>query len=160
MFKIMFWQGSSKASPTWLQCLPPHQRQWWQRHVLPSSRHPVQFHEQVHLYLKLIVELHTPLIPVNLFSLQSSIVHVLYLSKNAKKSFCEISLLIACFHFFLVVLTESIIILYMYQYTLVFYRFEDAIPDFESVLKLNKDIACAHVNLGLIYMNHYENYHR
>ncbi|XP_052720831.1 uncharacterized protein LOC128192291 isoform X6 [Crassostrea angulata] len=39
-------------------------------------------------------------------------------------------------------------------------RFEDAIPDFESVLKLNKDIACAHVNLGLIYMNHYENYHR
>lgn len=95
----MFWQGSSKASPTWLQCLPPHQRQWWQRHVLPSSRHPVQFHEQVHLYLKLIVELHTPLIPVNLFSLQSSIVHVLYLSKNAKKSFCEISLLIACFPF-------------------------------------------------------------
>lgn len=95
----MFWQGSSKASSTWLQCLPPHQRQWWQRHVLPSSRHPVQFHEQVHLYLKLIVELHTPLIPVNLFSLQSSIVHVLYLSKNAKKSFCEISLLIACFHF-------------------------------------------------------------
>ncbi|XP_056011741.1 uncharacterized protein LOC125682590 isoform X3 [Ostrea edulis] len=39
-------------------------------------------------------------------------------------------------------------------------RFEDAIPDFDSVLKLNKDIACAHVNLGLIYMNHYENYHR
>ncbi|KAJ8298279.1 hypothetical protein KUTeg_024810, partial [Tegillarca granosa] len=37
---------------------------------------------------------------------------------------------------------------------------EDAIPDFESVLKLNKDIACAHVNLGLIFMNHYENYHR
>lgn len=64
------------------------------------------------------------------------------------------------FHFFLVVLTESIIILHMYQYALVFYRFEDAIPDFESVLKLNKDIACAHVNLGLIYMNHYENYHR
>lgn len=64
------------------------------------------------------------------------------------------------FHFFLVVLTESIIILHMYQYALVFHRFEDAIPDFESVLKLNKDIACAHVNLGLIYMNHYENYHR
>lgn len=67
---------------------------------------------------------------------------------------------VSLFPFFLVVLTESIIILYMYQYTLVFYRFEDAIPDFESVLKLNKDIACAHVNLGLIYMNHYENYHR
>ncbi|XP_060594169.1 uncharacterized protein LOC132748578 isoform X2 [Ruditapes philippinarum] len=37
---------------------------------------------------------------------------------------------------------------------------EDAIPDFESVLKLNKDNACAHVNLGLIMMNHYDNYHR
>lgn len=158
----MFWQGSSKASPTWLQCLPPHQWQWWQRHVLPSSRHPVQFHEQVHLYLKLIVELHTPLIPVNLFSLQSSIVHVLYLSKNAKKSLWDFTIdcMFPFFHFFLVVLTESIIILHMYQYALVFHRFEDAIPDFESVLKLNKDIACAHVNLGLIYMNHYENYHR
>ncbi|XP_021358969.1 uncharacterized protein LOC110454008, partial [Mizuhopecten yessoensis] len=39
-------------------------------------------------------------------------------------------------------------------------KHEDAIPDFESVLKLNKDIACAHVNLGLIFMNHYDNYHR
>ena len=39
-------------------------------------------------------------------------------------------------------------------------RFEDAIPDFESVLKLRKDVAGAHVNLGLIFMNHYENYHR
>lgn len=48
----------------------------------------------------------------------------------------------------------------LHVYGLVFHRFEDAIPDFESVLKLNKDIACAHVNLGLIYMNHYENYHR
>ncbi|XP_046576439.1 LOW QUALITY PROTEIN: uncharacterized protein LOC124284394 [Haliotis rubra] len=37
---------------------------------------------------------------------------------------------------------------------------EDAIPDFESVLKLNKDVACAHVNLGLIFMKKYENYHR
>ncbi|KAL4230368.1 cytochrome c oxidase subunit 1 [Mactra antiquata] len=39
-------------------------------------------------------------------------------------------------------------------------RPEDATPDFESVLKLNKDNACAHVNLGLIMMNHYDNYHR
>ncbi|XP_041358343.1 uncharacterized protein LOC121375146 isoform X3 [Gigantopelta aegis] len=36
----------------------------------------------------------------------------------------------------------------------------DAICDFESVLKLNKDVACAHVNLGLIYMKKYQNYHR
>ena len=41
-----------------------------------------------------------------------------------------------------------------------FYRPEDAAPDFESVLKLNKDFACAHVNLGLIMMSHYNNYHR
>lgn len=40
------------------------------------------------------------------------------------------------------------------------HRYEDAIPDFESVLKLRKDVAGAHVNLGLIFMNHYENYHR
>lgn len=160
MIKIMFWQGSSKASPTWLQCLPPHQRQWWQRHVLPSSRHPVQCHEQVHLYFKLIVELHTLLIPFNshVFSLQSSI--LLYLSKNGM-IFCENSLWIACFPFSIFSLLfwrKSIIMLHVYA--LLFYRFEDAIPDFESVLKLNKDIACAHVNLGLIYMNHYENYHR
>ncbi|GFR77474.1 tetratricopeptide repeat protein 6, partial [Elysia marginata] len=37
---------------------------------------------------------------------------------------------------------------------------EDAIPDFESVLRLNKDIAAAHVNLGLIYMTKHSNYHR
>ncbi|XP_064636762.1 uncharacterized protein LOC135493378 isoform X2 [Lineus longissimus] len=37
-------------------------------------------------------------------------------------------------------------------------RPEDAIPDFESVLKLNKDNACAHNNLGLIYYQ-MENYH-
>ncbi|KAK7097844.1 uncharacterized protein [Littorina saxatilis] len=39
-------------------------------------------------------------------------------------------------------------------------RPEDAIPDFEAVLKLNKDIACAHVNLGLIFMTKYMNHHR
>lgn len=62
------------------------------------------------------------------------------------------------FFYFFPCCLESIIMLHVYA--LVFHRFEDAIPDFESVLKLNKDIACAHVNLGLIYMNHYENYHR
>lgn len=62
------------------------------------------------------------------------------------------------FNFFSLSWHKSIIMLHVYA--LVFHRFEDAIPDFESVLKLNKDIACAHVNLGLIYMNHYENYHR
>lgn len=41
-----------------------------------------------------------------------------------------------------------------------FCRPTDAIPDFESVLKLNKDMACAHINIGLILMNHYQNYHR
>jgi len=51
--------------------------------------------------------------------------------------------------------------IYTYTNLLVVYcRAEDAIPDFESVLKLNKDSACAHVNLGLIMMNHYENNHR
>ncbi len=39
-------------------------------------------------------------------------------------------------------------------------RHEDAIPDFEAVLKLNKDMAVAHTNLGLIYMLKMENYHR
>ena len=41
-----------------------------------------------------------------------------------------------------------------------FFRPEDAIPDFESVLKLNKEIAAAHVNLGLIYMTKHMNFHR
>ena len=40
------------------------------------------------------------------------------------------------------------------------FRHEDAIPDFEAVLKLNKEMATAHVNLGLIYMLKMENYHR
>ena len=39
-------------------------------------------------------------------------------------------------------------------------RYDDAIPDFEAVLKLNKDMAVAHVNLGLIYMLKLDNYHR
>lgn len=77
-----------------------------------------------------------------------------------EKSFCENLLLIVCFYFFFVVLIESIIILYMYQYVLVFYRFEDVILDFESVFKFNKDIVCVYVNLGFIYMNYYENYYR
>ncbi len=37
-------------------------------------------------------------------------------------------------------------------------RYEDAIADFENVLKLDKTIAAAHVNLGLIYMTKLENY--
>lgn len=40
------------------------------------------------------------------------------------------------------------------------FRHEDAIPDFEAVLKLDKEMATAHVNLGLIYMLKMENYHR
>lgn len=55
---------------------------------------------------------------------------------------------------------KSIIILLVYRYVLFFYRFEDVILDFESVFKLNKDIVCVYVNLGLIYMNYYENYYR
>ncbi|ELT94016.1 hypothetical protein CAPTEDRAFT_222812 [Capitella teleta] len=39
-------------------------------------------------------------------------------------------------------------------------KHEDAIPDFEAVLKLDKDCACAHVNLGLIFMQKMNNYHR
>ncbi|XP_022099054.1 uncharacterized protein LOC110983798 isoform X2 [Acanthaster planci] len=39
-------------------------------------------------------------------------------------------------------------------------RYEDAIADFENVLKLDKTIAAAHVNLGLIYMTKVENYHK
>ena len=37
-------------------------------------------------------------------------------------------------------------------------RHEDAIADFETVLKLDKSIAAAHVNLGLIYMTKLDNY--
>ncbi|XP_038063059.1 uncharacterized protein LOC119733763 isoform X2 [Patiria miniata] len=39
-------------------------------------------------------------------------------------------------------------------------RYEDAIADFDNVLKLDKTIAAAHVNLGLIYMTKVENYHK
>lgn len=82
------------------------------------------------------------------------------MSKNEKRVFVRIHYgqHVPLFLFFFPCCLESIIMLHVYA--LVFHRFEDAIPDFESVLKLNKDIACAHVNLGLIYMNHYENYHR
>ena len=55
---------------------------------------------------------------------------------------------------------EYIVVQLVYQNILFCFRPEDAIPDFESVLKLNKDNACSHVNLGLIMMNHYGNYHR
>lgn len=39
-------------------------------------------------------------------------------------------------------------------------RHEDAIMDFEAVVKLDRDMACAHVNLGLIYLNRMGNPHR
>ncbi|XP_033111439.1 uncharacterized protein LOC117112460 isoform X2 [Anneissia japonica] len=39
-------------------------------------------------------------------------------------------------------------------------RFEDAMADFESVLKLDRNMAAAHVNLGLIYMTKLNNYHK
>ncbi|XP_071495128.1 uncharacterized protein [Diadema antillarum] len=39
-------------------------------------------------------------------------------------------------------------------------RHEDAITDFDSVLKLDRTIAAAHVNLGLIYMMDKDNYHK
>ncbi len=41
-----------------------------------------------------------------------------------------------------------------------FFRHADAIPDFEAVLKLDKDMAVAHVNLGLIFLQKLENHHR
>ena len=50
--------------------------------------------------------------------------------------------------------------IYMYNLRLSSDRHDDAIPDFEAVLKLDKDMAVAHVNLGLIYMLRHENYHR
>ncbi|XP_064609394.1 LOW QUALITY PROTEIN: uncharacterized protein LOC135473473 [Liolophura sinensis] len=37
---------------------------------------------------------------------------------------------------------------------------EDAIPDFEALLKLDNDISVAHINLGLIYMKKFEDYSR
>ncbi|XP_071949677.1 uncharacterized protein [Antedon mediterranea] len=39
-------------------------------------------------------------------------------------------------------------------------RCEDAMTDFESVLKLDRNMAAAHVNLGLIYMNKLNNYYK
>ena len=39
-------------------------------------------------------------------------------------------------------------------------RHDDAISDFDSVLKLDRSIAAAHVNLGLIYMAQLDNYHK
>ncbi|XP_070553805.1 uncharacterized protein [Ptychodera flava] len=37
-------------------------------------------------------------------------------------------------------------------------RYEDAISDFEEVIKLDRSVACPHLNLGLIYMIRMENY--
>ena len=39
-------------------------------------------------------------------------------------------------------------------------RWEDAIPDFEAALQLDSELASAHVNIGLIYITKYSNYHK
>lgn len=37
---------------------------------------------------------------------------------------------------------------------------EEAIADFEAILKLRKDVAVAHLNLGLIYLTKMEAYQK
>ena len=37
---------------------------------------------------------------------------------------------------------------------------EDAIADFEAILKLRKDVAVAHLNLGLIYLTKMDSYQK
>lgn len=37
---------------------------------------------------------------------------------------------------------------------------EDAIADFEAILKLRKDVAVAHLNLGLIYLTKMESFQK
>ncbi|KAL9955567.1 hypothetical protein ACROYT_G036906 [Oculina patagonica] len=39
-------------------------------------------------------------------------------------------------------------------------RWEDAVPDFEAALQLDSELASAHVNIGLIYITKYSNYHK
>lgn len=39
-------------------------------------------------------------------------------------------------------------------------RWEDAIPDFEAALVLDPELASAHVNIGLIYIIKYNNFHK
>jgi len=39
-------------------------------------------------------------------------------------------------------------------------RWEDAVPDFEAALQLDPNLASAHVNIGLIYITKYSNYHK
>lgn len=42
----------------------------------------------------------------------------------------------------------------------LFFRWEDAVPDFEAALQLDSELASAHVNIGLIYIIKYSNYHK
>lgn len=41
-----------------------------------------------------------------------------------------------------------------------FFRWEDAVPDFEAALQLDSNLASAHVNIGLIYIIKNSNYHK
>lgn len=43
---------------------------------------------------------------------------------------------------------------------LLCFRWEDAVPDFEAALQLDSELASAHVNIGLIYITKYGNYHK
>ena len=59
--------------------------------------------------------------------------------------------------FMISLLSTTIVISLIVPFT---FRHEDAIPDFEAVLKLDHQMAVAHVNLGLIYMLKMDNHHR
>ena len=43
---------------------------------------------------------------------------------------------------------------------LLCFRWEDAVQDFEAALQLDSELASAHVNIGLIYITKYGNYHK
>lgn len=48
----------------------------------------------------------------------------------------------------------------MFEFFWLFSRWEDAVPDFEAALQLDSELASAHVNIGLIYIIKYSNYHK
>lgn len=48
----------------------------------------------------------------------------------------------------------------MFEFFWLFSRWEDAVPDFEAALQLDSELASAHVNIGLIYITKYSNYHK
>jgi len=48
----------------------------------------------------------------------------------------------------------------MFEFVWLVSRWEDAIPDFEAALQLDSELASAHVNIGLIYITKYSNYHK